>query len=145
MDESSAQPPVSVQVLCIEDEHFISELYMRALTTAGYTVNVVVDGRDGLAEAQTNKYDIILLDIMVPTMTGIEILHSLRNSEGTAPQLKAKIIITTNVQQNEVERASIESLADGYVIKADITPRELVTLLDQIILPGRNHTTPTQV
>lgn len=139
MDQDNPQTKVPVQVLCIEDEHFISELYMRALTAAGYTVNIVVDGRDGLAEAQTNKYDIILLDIMVPTMTGIEILHALRNNTSQGPQFKAKIIITTNVQQNDDERASIESLADGYVIKADITPKELVTLLDQLVLPGRNN------
>ena len=124
-------PAESRRVLCIEDEHFISELYTRALTKAGFTVTIVVDGEKGLAEAQTDQYDLILLDIMVPTLTGIEILRRLRDTSIT-PTLKAKIIITTNLDQNEATRSAIESQADGYIIKAEITPKELVEILKGI-------------
>lgn len=116
------------KILCIEDEHFISELYVRALTKAGYDVKVIVNGDEGLAEAQTDAYDLILLDIMVPNLIGTEILHRLRDPALT-PQLKAKIIITTNLEQGEEGRAAIEQLADGYIIKAEITPRQLVEFL----------------
>ena len=117
------------RVLCIEDEHFISELYTRALTKAGYEVDVRVDGRDGLQAAQTDSYDIILLDLMVPGITGMEVLRALRDPAQT-PKLHAKIIITTNLEQREEARADIEKQADGYVVKAEITPRELVEILD---------------
>ncbi len=123
-------PPQGRSVLCIEDEHFISELYNRALTRGGYNVKVVVDGKDGLAEALTDKYDIILLDIMVPNMMGTDILKELR-PEGV-PKIRAKIIITTNLEQDEHGRAAIENLADGYVIKAEMTPRQIVGFLDQL-------------
>src|SRR5258708_3549846 len=86
------------KVLCIEDEHFIGELYMRALTHAGYEVVLEMDGQKGLEKAQTDRYDIILLDLMVPTLDGIEILRALRDPAKT-PHLKAKIIITTNLEQ----------------------------------------------
>lgn len=119
------------RILCIEDEHFISELYTRALTKAGYDVKVVIDGPQGLKEAQTDTYDLILLDIMVPNMTGTEILHRLRDKAIT-PHLRAKIIITTNLEQGEEGRAAIERLADGYLIKAEITPRQLVEFLQQL-------------
>lgn len=119
------------KVLCIEDEHFISELYMRALTKAGYDVRVVIDGQDGLNEALTDTYDIILLDIMVPTITGFEILRRLRGS-GATKNLHAKIIITTNLEQSEESRAEIESHADGYIIKAEVTPHQLVDFLNQL-------------
>jgi len=131
---SSDIPPVSSagnKVLCIEDEHFISELYVRALTKAGYDVTVEVDGQAGLKQAQTDQYDIILLDLMIPTITGIEVLRHLRNPEET-PHLHSKIIITTNLEQREDIRADIERQADGYLVKADITPRELVALLSTI-------------
>jgi DNA-binding response OmpR family regulator len=118
-------------VLCIEDEHFISELYARALKKGGYSVNVVADGQLALDEAQTNKYDIILLDLMVPNLTGIEILRVLRDP-ARVPQLKAKIIITTNLEQREDVRADIESRADGYLVKAEMTPHELVTFIDAV-------------
>lgn len=120
-------------LLCIEDEHFIGELYTRALTKAGYAVKVVADGEAALAEAETNAYDIILLDIMLPSMSGVEILRRLKGPERQS-QLKAKIIITTNLDQEETTREKIEHMADGYLIKAEITPRELVTYLSQIKL-----------
>lgn len=123
--------PIGKKILCIEDEHFISELYVRALTKAGYDVIVEVDGLRGLKLAQTNQFDIILLDLMIPTITGIEVLQHLRNSAET-PSLKAKIIITTNLEQREDIRNDIEKQADGYVVKAEVTPHELVGLLQTI-------------
>ena len=120
-----------ISILCIEDEFFISELYTRALEAAGYTVVVVSDGDQALAEAEKNSYDIILLDIMIPGMNGIEVLRRLRNPDRVS-QLRAKIIITTNLDQEETTRAKIEQQADGYLIKAEITPRELVAYLKQI-------------
>ena len=123
--------PIGKYILCIEDEHFISELYVRALTKAGYHVTVEVDGQVALKLAQTNRYDIILLDLMIPTITGIEVLRHLRNPLET-PNLKSKIIITTNLEQREDIRADIEKQADGYLVKADITPRELVDFIATI-------------
>lgn len=119
------------KLLCIEDEYFISELYTRALTKAGYEVTVELDGAKGLELAQTNQYDIILLDLMLPTMTGEEVLKILRDPAQT-PELKAKIIISTNLEQRDDVRQSIERQADGYIVKANVTPRELVAFLAKI-------------
>jgi DNA-binding response OmpR family regulator len=116
-------------ILCIEDEHFISELYGRALQKAGYNVTVEVDGLKGLDIAKTNQYDIILLDIMVPNLTGVELLKRLRHD---VPDLKAKVIVTTNLEQSEEDRAAVEKQADGYVIKANMTPKELVAFLQSL-------------
>lgn len=119
------------KILIIEDEHFISELYVRALAKSGYIVSVEYDGQMGLDQAQTDKYDIILLDLMVPTITGIEVLRTLRDPLKT-PRLHSKIIVTTNLEQRDDIRTEIESQADGYLIKADITPLQLVEFLDKI-------------
>lgn len=119
------------KVLCIEDEHFISELYARALRKAGYEVDVELDGRKGLAAAQTDRYDIILLDLMIPNITGIEVLRTLRDPTKT-PKMHAKIIITTNLEQRDDVRADIEQQADGYLVKAEITPHELVDFLGKL-------------
>jgi DNA-binding response OmpR family regulator len=119
------------RVLCIEDEHFISELYARALTKAGYQVDVQLDGQKGLAAAQTDQYDIILLDLMIPNITGIEVLRTLRDPRKT-PKMHGKIIITTNLEQREDVRADIERQADGFLVKAEITPRELVEFVDRL-------------
>lgn len=131
MDPKTKISVAGKKLLCIEDEHFIGELYDRALTKAGYDVTTIIDGVEGLKAAQTNEYDIILLDLMVPNMTGIEILRRLRDTSIT-PKLHSKIIITTNLEQREEIRTNIESQADGYLVKAEITPRELVEFLSNI-------------
>lgn len=131
MQPDQTAPAAHRSVLCIEDEHFISELYARALTKAGYEVTVIPDGQAALPVAQTDQYDIILLDLMVPNLTGIEILRALRDPAKT-PRLHSKIIITTNLEQREDVRADIEKQADGYLVKASITPHELVEFLNTV-------------
>ena len=123
--------PAGNKILIVEDEHFIQELYVRALTKAGYEVTVQSDGQKGLAAAQTDKYDIILLDLMVPNITGIEVLRTL-NDRKLTPRLHARIIVTTNLEQRDEVRSDIESQADGYLIKAEITPRQLVEFLSKL-------------
>lgn len=131
MTADQNQTATGRNVLCIEDERFISELYIRALTKNGYRVTAIADGEEALAEAQTNEYDIILLDLMVPNLSGIEILRALRDP-ARVPPLRSKIIITTNLEQREDVRADIERQADGYLVKAELTPHELANFLDTI-------------
>jgi DNA-binding response OmpR family regulator len=120
------------KVLCIEDERFISDLYTRALTNAGYDVVVVNDGELGLHHAVSGEYDIILLDIMLPTMNGVDMLYKMKDPL-VQPPMKTKIIITTNLDQKEDVRKKVEEMADGYLIKAEITPKELVEYVKQVI------------
>ena len=118
-------------ILCIEDEHFISELYARALQKQGYDVTIMLSGDDGLKAALTDHYDIILLDLMLPGITGFEILEKLRG-EGAESIIHSKIIITTNLDQDDSNRDKVESMADGYLIKAEMTPKQLVDIVDTI-------------
>lgn len=131
MPEDTNPAVKSVRILCIEDEYFISELYERALKKAGHTVTTALNGSDGLQLAQTNNYDLILLDLMVPGMTGMEILRELRNPD-KSPKFKSKIVITTNLDQSDETKAEVEQQADGYIIKAAITPKELAQYVDKL-------------
>jgi DNA-binding response OmpR family regulator len=126
------QTTAKKRVLVIEDERFISELYTRALQNAGYEVATVGDGELALREAVNNRYDVILLDIMLPTMNGVDLLYKMK-SEHVQPPMTAKVIITTNMDQKEETRAKIESMADGYLIKAELTPKELVNYVNQVL------------
>lgn len=129
--QTAPQPTTAKRILCVEDEVFIGELYERALKNAGYDVTVVLNGDDGLKLAQTNQYDIILLDLMIPGKTGMEVLRTLRDPLQT-PHLKSAIIITTNLDQEDKNREELEQQADGYIIKANITPKELVGFLQNL-------------
>ncbi len=119
-------------VLIIEDERFITELYSRALENAGYQVTNIIDGEEGLRAAVNGNFDVIVLDIMLPTMNGIDLLYKMKDPN-VQPPMRSKIIIATNLDQKDDDRAKIESMADGYLIKAEITPKELVSYIDQVL------------
>ncbi len=117
-------------VLCIEDDRFIGEMYVRSLQKAGYSVDWMIDGNDGLVAAQNKKYDIILLDIMLPEKRGTEILDTLRGDEDLVPN--SKIIVITNFEQSLDLKEDMESKADAYLVKAEITPRKLLRILERM-------------
>ncbi len=125
-------------VLVVEDDVFISELYVRALRKKGYAVTLTPDGTTGLKEGRSGKHDLMLLDIMVPQMTGVEVLKELREQKNEAPNMK--IIITTNLEQDDETREAVEKMADGYIIKADITPKLLLRMIEQMEKSGKIET-----
>jgi len=118
-------------ILCIEDDRFIGEMYVRSLNRAGYEVDWVVDGNDGLVAARNKNYDLILLDVMLPERRGNEILESLRNGrEDLIPN--SKVIVLTNFEQDDESRMAMQNKADAYLIKAEITPRKLLEVISQL-------------
>ncbi|MFZ1487555.1 MAG: response regulator [Candidatus Saccharimonas aalborgensis] len=115
-------------ILCIEDDRFIGEMYVRSLQHAGYTVDWMVDGNDGLVAARNRRYDLILLDIMLPEMRGSDILRALRG-EGKDLIPGTHVLVMTNFDQDEESRTAMEHNVDGYLIKAEITPRKLLEVI----------------
>lgn len=125
-------------ILCIEDDNFIADMYVHSLKKAGYSVDVIANGEEALERAQQNVYDVILLDLMLPEKSGVEILQSLRKEDGSGLPL-TKIIVTTNFDEPAEDRARLEKLADGYLIKADVTPSKLVELIGEILSQPSNN------
>ncbi len=118
-------------ILIVEDDRFIGEMYVRSLRHVGYTVDWMVDGHDGLVAARNKPYDLILLDIMLPELRGTDILRELKKPEANQ-SVAAKVMIMTNFDQDADSREAMERDADGYLIKAEITPRKLLDLIGQL-------------
>lgn len=118
-------------ILCIEDDRFIGEMYARSLQRAGYQVDWLVNGVDAVEAAEKNQYDLILLDIMLPERQGSDLLQDLRGNTDKVP--KSRILVLTNYDQDEESRHAMQSKADGYLIKADITPRHLLDIIDKMV------------
>ena len=116
--------------LCIEDDQFIGEMYVRSLKKAGYDVDWMVDGNDGLIAARNKAYDLVLLDVMLPERRGTEILEALRGTEDLIPT--SRVIVLTNFEQDEESRAAMEARADAYLIKAEITPAKLLSVIQAL-------------
>lgn len=117
-------------ILMIEDDRFIGEMYVRSLRQAGYDVEWVLSGKQGAIAAVKKPYDLILLDIMLPETAGTIVLDVLRGETDKIP--KSRVIVMTNFDQDDESRAAMQAKADGYLIKADITPRKLVDIISQM-------------
>ena len=106
-------------------------MYIRSLKKAGYEVDWLIDGNDGLVAARNKTYDVILLDIMLPDRRGSEILEALRGGkEDLIP--KSHVIVLTNFQQDDESRTAMEKYADAYLIKAEITPKKLISIIEKL-------------
>ena len=118
-------------ILIIEDDRFIGEMYVRSLRKAGYDVDWMVDGNDGLVAARNKPYDAILLDVMLPERRRSDILQALRgNGEDLIPN--TRVLVLTNFEQDDESRAAMQQNADAYLIKAEITPRKLLAILSDL-------------
>lgn len=114
------------KVAIIEDDPTISQMYRFKFEAEGYQVETAENGKLGLALAENMKPDIILLDLMMPEMTGDEMLQKLR---ATKWGKNTKVIILTNMGEQEIPD-NVRSLGVAAVIlKADMTPRQVAELV----------------
>lgn len=107
-------------VLLIEDETYISDLYKRQLTKAGFTVTSTKDGAEALKLLEKHAFDLVLLDIMLPSVNGILLLEKWSKRPNT------KVLLVTNLAQEDILRKGLKLGADGYLIKASYTPQQIV-------------------
>ncbi len=126
------------KVLLVEDETFIADIYARELTKAGFAVKVCNDGTSGFQALQTETFDILLLDIMLPGIHGLEIMRQWRVK---FPDSQMPIILLTNLGQDEVIKEGFSLGAKGYLIKASYTPKQVVTEVINT-LSGRPASSP---
>ncbi len=104
-------------ILCIEDEEDIRDLYRIVLTRAGYDYHYAAGGYQGLSMARELKPDLIILDLMMPDLNGIDVLHSL--SEDTELQRIPVLIITVRDLEAEmlIHKLSEHANLVGYILK----------------------------
>ncbi len=116
------------KILIIEDEKDIQELLQLYLKREGYDVHIAKDGETGLRKASQERYDLILLDLMLPQMDGLEICRNLRSR----PQTSDIPIIMITAKAEESDRiVGLEIGADDYITKP-FSPREVLARVKAI-------------
>lgn len=116
------------RILLVEDEEMIRDLYARHLREAGYDVSEVGDGEEAYTAILKGNYDLVLLDIMIPSFSGTSILRTLK-ADPSAKNLKCKIVMLTNLDQESVKDESAYYGVDGYLVKNQI---DVLHLADEI-------------
>ncbi len=107
------------KLLIIEDDKVLNEMYATKFAKEGYLVESAYEGLEGLSKITTFNPDVILLDIMMPTMNGFETLEVIKSQTSSS----CKIIIFTNIVDKDKINQAMEMGADDYLIKADTTPK----------------------
>ena len=110
-------------ILIVEDEHDIREIYAEVLVSAGYKVDQAADGEVGMQKIKEGKWDLLLLDIMLPGKDGLKILKEIKETPGLK---KGPVIALTNLNSENIIHEVFTSGADGYLIKSEITPDKIV-------------------
>lgn len=110
------------KVLIIEDDPAFSKLWSVELVTNGFAVEIANNGEEGFAKAQTYLPDVILCDIMMPKLNGIDTLKKIRATETLK---KTPVIMLTNFGQENLVKDAFSSGATDYVLKYQSTPAEI--------------------
>lgn len=111
------------KILVVEDDEFLREVYIEILSGEGYTVDTAADGETGMDKIKNGGFNIVLLDIILPQMNGLDIVRKLK-SENTFPA-KCVVIFLTNLDKDEEIKQALQ-LGDGYLIKSQLTPGDLI-------------------
>jgi DNA-binding response OmpR family regulator len=117
------------KILIIEDEHVLNDMYALKFRKEGFDVTSSYDGLDGLTKISQQDPDLILLDIMMPSMNGFETLEAIRMQTSS----NCKIVMFTNVVDQEKLNEALSMGADGYLIKSNTTPADAVKTVQEIL------------
>jgi len=117
---------MTTKIAIIEDDQAISQMYRIKFEAEGYTVETADDGKLGLELLNKMRPNIVLLDLMMPVMTGEEMLAKLRATDWGK---HIKVIILTNRGEQEIPPEVKELGVTAIILKADMTPRQVAELV----------------
>ena len=118
------------KVLIIEDDELILRMYQQIFRLKGYEVIVAMNGEEGLEQAQATKPDLIVLDIMMPKLNGLDMLKKLK----TMPEIAdIPVVILTNLMGAADAEEAMRAGAIKYIGKSDYKPKEVVDIINKLV------------
>ncbi len=119
------------RIMLVEDDPMIAEIYKRKFESAGFEVVNAVTGKEVLKFASESKFDLILLDMVLPEMSGMDVLRQLRKSGEYDAGLK--VVVLSNLNKTDYEKEARDNGADGFIGKTQYSPSELVTEIERLL------------
>src|SRR5438045_2821716 len=124
------------KILLIEDDELMSRMYKRVFEMEGYSVEVAGDGLIGYDKAKTVAPDLILLDVMMPVMNGLQSLEKLKSD----PQTKnIPVIMLTNLANKPDADYSLKKGAVKYLVKSDYDPKGVLDVIHEFLTTQKNN------
>lgn len=118
------------KILIIEDEVMLSEMYEKKFKDAGYNAISTGDAENALSLIKKEKPNLILLDILLPKKSGLEILEQIKKDEKLA---KIKIVAFSNFDNPETKKRARKLKVEAYLIKTNYTPKQVVERVKKFI------------
>lgn len=118
------------KIAIIEDDISLADMYKIKLESAGYECLVAYDGQSGLDMITKTTPDLILLDLMLPQLTGSEVLAAYRKTENGK---KTKVIVLTNVSEYEAPDSLYQLGIVRYMVKANYTPSQVIVVVQEAL------------
>ena len=120
------------RILLVEDDPMISEIYERKFSAAGFEVRIAVSGKAVLEILRKESFDLVLLDIVLPEMNGMDILERLRDPKnGYPPELK--IVMFSNLNEKDDRDKAVALGASGFISKTEFSPTELIAEVSRFL------------
>ena len=127
------------KILIIEDDALLSRMYHIVFTSSKFKVDVAANGEEGFAKAQSILPDLILLDIMMPKLNGLEVLRLLKASS----QTKAiPVVVLTNLAGSGDVKAALELGAVRYIVKSENKPQQVHDIVAGILAGANKKEAP---
>ncbi len=130
------------KMLIIEDDQIVGNIYLRKFQVEGFQVELAEDGEAGLAATRKSQPDVVILDLMLPKLSGLEVLKKIR-AEPTTHNLP--VVVLSNAYMSSLVQDARQAGANYCVIKANCTPRQLVEIVHKTmgsVPPARSAPTP---
>lgn len=124
------------RVLIVEDDKTIREAYKTVLELEGHTVESCEEGHSAMKAISASQFDVILLDMLMPNMNGMELLRELKPKESIP---KTKIIVFSNMSMPETIAEAKELGVTEYLTKARFTPKEVVHAVEGVLTGGQGE------
>ena len=118
------------KLMLVEDDNNLREIYQARLQAEGYTIVSAKDGEEALVTAKAEKPDLIIADIMMPKISGFEMLDILRNTDGLKD---VKVIMLTALGQNDDQQRANQLGADRYLVKSQVTLEDIVKAAHELL------------
>lgn len=119
-----------MKILLVDDDAFLRDMYATKFRELDYTIQVAESGEAALMRLKEDTYDVVLMDMVMPGMTGTELIHKIKEEKlGGDP----RCIMLSNQSEESDKQAAIEAGAVGYIVKAELIPSEVVAAVQRIV------------
>jgi len=119
-----------MKILLVDDDAFLRDMYATKFTEQGDTVEVAKDANVALSVLENASFDVVIMDMVMPGMSGIDLLKTIKKMPATN---KTKYIVLSNQGEDSDIQAAQDAGADGYIIKAESIPSEVVSKVHNIV------------